>query len=97
VFKDAGAVVVGISGDKAETHKQFASKQNLPFPLLADVNGEARKAFEVPKTLGILPGRATYLIDKNGIVSDVYNSQMNFDGHVQSSIEFIKQQSEIVS
>ncbi|CAJ0637433.1 10639_t:CDS:2, partial [Entrophospora sp. SA101] len=88
----AGATVFGISSDTVEKHKNFAKKQNLQFSLLSDPNGEARRAFEVPKTLGLLPGRATFLIDKEGIIKDVYNSQLDFQGHANKSLEFIKSQ-----
>ncbi|CAJ0872333.1 12761_t:CDS:2, partial [Entrophospora sp. SA101] len=89
---EAGATVFGISSDTVEKHKNFAKKQNLQFSLLSDPNGEARRAFEVPKTLGLLPGRATFLIDKEGIIKDVYNSQLDFQGHANKSLEFIKSQ-----
>ncbi|CAH1756268.1 10645_t:CDS:2 [Entrophospora sp. SA101] len=91
-FSEAGATVFGISSDTVEKHKNFAKKQNLQFSLLSDPNGEARRAFEVPKTLGLLPGRATFLIDKEGIIKDVYNSQLDFQGHANKSLEFIKSQ-----
>jgi len=95
VFSDAGATVVGISSDPVDRHKRFSDTQRLQFPLLADPEGEARKLYEVPKTLGILPGRATFLIDKDGIVRDVFNSMMDFDGHVKKSVEFVKNQVDI--
>ncbi|CAG8597059.1 5937_t:CDS:10 [Funneliformis mosseae] len=92
VFSDAGATVVGISSDPVDKHKQFSDSQRLQFPLLSDPNNEARKLFNVPKTLGFLPGRATFLIDKDGIIRDVFNSMMDFEGHVKKSLEFVKNQ-----
>ena len=50
-FVHAGAVVIGVSSDSAESHKAFASGHRLPFVLLADTDGSVRKAFGVPKTL----------------------------------------------
>ncbi|MEM9246428.1 MAG: peroxiredoxin, partial [Cyanobacteria bacterium P01_F01_bin.153] len=67
-FQDAGAAVLGISSDSVASHQQFADKHNLPFMLLSDVDGEARSAFGVPNTLWVMPGRVTYVIDKEGIV-----------------------------
>ena len=55
-FVQAGAVVIGVSSDSAESHQAFASGHRLPFVLLADADGSLRKAFGVPKTLGIMPG-----------------------------------------
>ncbi|CAG8805968.1 24610_t:CDS:2, partial [Cetraspora pellucida] len=92
IFSEAGAVVFGISADPPESHKRFAERQNLPYQLLSDSSGEARKAFEarVPKTLGLIAGRVTYLINKDGIVEDIFNSQLDFEGHSKKAVEFIK-------
>ncbi|CAG8535803.1 9220_t:CDS:2 [Ambispora gerdemannii] len=92
IFQEAGATVIGVSSDSAESHKKFTSSQKLQFPLLADVNNEAKKAFEVPKTLGFIPGRATYLIDREGIVREVFNSATDFAGHAKRAVEFVQQQ-----
>src|SRR5262245_54171870 len=67
-FVEAGALVVGISGDSMESHRQFADHRRLPFILLSDQGGTIRKSFGVPKSLGLFPGRVTYVIDKQGIV-----------------------------
>ena len=69
VFTDAGAEVIGISADSPQSHQQFAQKYNLPFTLLSDSNNRVRKLFGVPATLFVLPGRVTYIIDKEGIVN----------------------------
>ena len=65
-FVDAGANVIGVSGDSADSHEQFASKHRLPFLLATDADGDLRRAFGVPKTLGLIPGRVTYVIDRAG-------------------------------
>ncbi len=39
-----------------------------------------------------MAGRVTYLIDKEGIVRDVFNSMLDFNGHVKKSVEFVKKQ-----
>src|SRR5690606_35559449 len=62
-FVDAGAQVVGVSHDGPASHQAFAQKHRLPFRLLSDPDGSARRAFGVKKTLGLLPGRATFVID----------------------------------
>ncbi|CAG8451790.1 2656_t:CDS:2 [Dentiscutata heterogama] len=90
VFSEAGAIVVGISADSPESHKRFAENQNLPYQLLSDPNGEAKKAFGVSDTFGFLPGRVTYLINREGIVQDVFSSQLDFKGHAKKAVEFIK-------
>jgi peroxiredoxin Q/BCP len=89
-FVDAGAVVVGISSDSDASHAQFSSQHNLPFVLLSDPKGEARKAFGVPKTLGVIPGRATYIIDPEGVIRHRFVSQLNIAEHVRQALAIIR-------
>ncbi|KAK9902142.1 hypothetical protein WJX75_005761 [Coccomyxa subellipsoidea] len=91
VFKDAGAVVLGISGDSPDTNAAFAKAQRLPFPLLSDEGNDFRKALGVKKDLfGLLPGRQTYVFDKEGKVALVFNSQMKAEQHIQEALNVIK-------
>ena len=90
-FVQAGAVVIGVSSDSKESHQAFASGHRLPFVLLSDTEGSLRKAFGVPKTLGIMPGRVTYVIDKEGVVRHVFNSQFAADWHVAEALAVVRQ------
>ena len=58
------AEVIGISSDSMESHRAFAHKHDLPFALLSDEGGKVRKLYGVPNTLGLFPGRVTYVIDE---------------------------------
>lgn len=89
-FVDAGAVVLGISSDSLESHKGFASKHRLPYPLLSDHKGQARKTFQVPKTLGLFPGRVTYVIDPGGVIRRIFSSQLNVLKHIDEALETIR-------
>jgi peroxiredoxin Q/BCP len=89
-FKDAGAEVVGVSSDSAESHAEFATQHRLPFTLLADSAGKVRKLYGVPKTLGLLPGRMTFVIDKTGTVVHAFNSQLNATRHVTEALQSLK-------
>jgi peroxiredoxin Q/BCP len=89
-FSDVGAVVIGISSDSESSHKAFAEKYNLPFTLLSDRGGKVRASFGVPATLGMLPGRVTYVIDKQGTIRHAFNSQMNPTKHVDEALEVLK-------
>lgn len=91
VFKLAGAEVIGISADSPESHQQFAAKYQLPFSLLSDSGNQVRKLYGVPSSFGLLPGRVTYVIDQQGIVQNVFNSQFNFKGHIEESLKIIQQ------
>lgn len=91
VFRDSGAEVFGISSDSVEKHKQFAEKHRLPFRLLSDVNKRVRKLFGVPgDLLGLIPGRVTYIVDKQGKVRHIFNSQFNAEKHVSEALEVLK-------
>lgn len=90
VFKEIGAAVLGISSDSTDSHQRFAAKHQLPFTLLSDPNNEVRKRYKVPATLGILPGRVTFVIDQDGTIRHIFNSQLNFKAHVEESLETLK-------
>lgn len=89
-FVATGAEVIGISSDSPDSHRAFASKHNLPFTLVSDTNSAVRKAYGVPATLGLLPGRVTYVIDREGIVRHIFNSQFNPKGHVAEAMGILK-------
>jgi peroxiredoxin Q/BCP len=85
-----GAEVFGVSSDPVESHKRFSSAYNLPFKLLSDENGAVRELYGVPKTLGILPGRVTYVIDGKGIVVHIISSQLGYKKHVEEAIKALR-------
>ena len=90
VFKQAGAEVIGISSDSEESHQQFASKHKLPFTLLSDKKGALRKQYGVPSALGILPGRVTYVIDKQGVVRHIFNDMLNAQRHISEALQVVQ-------
>ncbi len=89
-FVQAGAVVIGVSGDSDPSHRSFAQSQRLPYPLVADGDGSLRNAFGVPKTMGFLPGRVTYIIDRDGFVRHVVNSQLLERKHVEEALRTVR-------
>jgi len=90
VFADAGAEVIGISSDDGASHQKFTEKFHLPFTLVSDTGGSVRKRYGVPATLGLLPGRVTFVIDRDGIVRHVFNSQLQATKHVDEALGVIK-------
>ena len=91
VFSDLNVKVIGISSDDVASHKAFAEKYNLPFTLLADTDKEVRKLFGVPAFGGgLIPGRVTYIIDKQGVVRHVFNNMKQAEMHIEKSLEILK-------
>jgi peroxiredoxin Q/BCP len=89
-FTEAGAAVVGISADSVGSHRRFAAAEKLSFPLLSDRDGAVSALYGVEKTLGILPGRVTYVIDAAGIVRHVYASQLMVTRHSAEALEALR-------
>ena len=85
-FVDLDAEIIGISSDLVESHRAFAQKHDLPFTLLSDEGGKVRKLYRVPNTLGLFPGRVTYVIDEQGLVRRIFSSQLDVERHVQEAI-----------
>jgi thioredoxin-dependent peroxiredoxin len=87
-FREAGAEVIGISSDGVDSHKRFAEKHRLTFTLLSDSGSKVRKQFGVPTNLlGLLAGRVTYIVNKQGLVVHMFNSQMQAEQHISESLK----------
>ena len=91
VFAEAGAEVIGVSSDSVDKHAAFADHHKLPFTLVSDDKGQIRKSYGVPSTLGVLPGRVTYVIDRTGTVRHVFNSMTNIGRHVNDALDVVKE------
>jgi thioredoxin-dependent peroxiredoxin len=98
-FRDAhadlhagGAQVFGISSDSEASHKSFATHHRLPYRLLADEGGHVRdEVFGVPRgLLGLRPGRATYVVDAEGIVRHRFQKHLAAQEHVDEALAVVK-------
>jgi peroxiredoxin Q/BCP len=85
-----GAEVLGVSGQSVASHKSFATHHGLPFILLSDEDNKVRKLYGVPSSMGILPGRVTYIIDKKGVVRHIFSSQTQTQRHVEEAKSTLK-------
>jgi peroxiredoxin Q/BCP len=85
-----GAEVLGVSGQSVQSHNSFATHHGLPFILLSDEGNTVRELYGVPSTMGILPGRVTYIIDKKGIVRHIFSSQTQAQRHVEEAKNALK-------
>ena len=88
-FSEQGAEVVGVSSDSVRSHRRFSERLGLPFLLLSDREGTVRELYGVEKTLGVLPGRVTYVIDKAGVVRQVYSSQLLATRHSREALSVL--------
>lgn len=90
-FRDLGAEVVGVSADSQKSHSRFRTKHQLPFLLLSDSDKTARKAFGVKSNLlGLLPGRETFVFNKEGKLIFRFNS-MNSTGHIVEALNALRE------
>jgi peroxiredoxin Q/BCP len=89
VFRAAGAEVIGISSDDVASHQAFAANHKLPFILLSDRDKSVSEKYGVGKSLGVLPGRVTFVIDKQGIVRMMFSSQLSFEKHVTEALDML--------
>ncbi|MBM4122091.1 MAG: thioredoxin-dependent thiol peroxidase [Nitrospira sp.] len=94
-LQKAGAVVLGISLDGPEAHRQFIAKYRLPFPLLCDEDATVSKAFGVYKEKNMYGKkywgieRSTFVIDEKGIVKAIFR-KVKVDGHVEEVLAAFK-------
>ena len=79
------AEVLGVSAQSVESHKSFATHFELPFLLLSDADNKVRKLYCVRSTMGIIPGRVTFIIDKQGFVRNIFSSQSKAPRHVEEA------------
>ena len=88
VFEEADAVVIGISGQSVESHKEFAENNRLKYPLLSDTGNSVRKLFGVPgRIFGLIPGRVTYVTDRYGKVVYIFDSQTETQRHADEALK----------
>ncbi|BAS67796.1 peroxiredoxin [Bathymodiolus septemdierum thioautotrophic gill symbiont] len=94
-FVDANSVIYGVSKDDLAKHEKFKAKQEFPFELIADTEGELCEAFGVwqlkkfmgKEYMGIV--RSTFVIDANGNVLKSWD-KVKVKGHVDEVLAFVK-------
>jgi len=92
VFKEADAMIIGISEQSVESHLKFAEKYHLNFTLLSDEGNKVRKLFDVPTNLfGLIAGRVTYIVNKEGKVIFIFNSQNQTKKHVTEALRILNE------
>ena len=88
MFDEADAVIIGISAQSVESHKEFATRYRLNYPILSDQDNKVRKLFGVPsRAFGIIPGRVTYVTDRESKVVYIFNSQLQPERHADEALK----------
>ncbi len=91
LFSLLGAEVWGVNNADEASHRKFAEQNQLPFSLLCDESNALRNQFGVPKTLALLDGRVTYVIDSNGIIRYIFNDFLNATQHVTEALRIVEE------
>ena len=78
-----------MSSDSVRSHRRFATRHQLPFLLLSDRGGVVRERYGVEKTLGLVPGRVSYVIDRSGVIRHVYSSQLLATRHSRAALDVL--------
>lgn len=89
-LKSNGAEVIGVSADPVESHKRFIEENKLPFMILSDSENKARDMFGA-WDIGGMPGRVTYLIDKQGVIRMVFSSQIQPKKHAKEALKVLNE------
>jgi peroxiredoxin Q/BCP len=85
------AIVVGVSLDSMKSHRRFKEEHDLPFPLVADTERRVIRLYDV--NWGLWTSRAqrvTYLIDKAGLIRDVFRHELAIVRHQDDVMEGLK-------
>ena len=80
-----GAVVLGVSADAADSHRQFQNKYRLPFTLLSDSAGAVARQYGVWNDTGFTR-RATFVIGPDGRLLRIF-PKVQVAGHVQAVLD----------
>jgi peroxiredoxin Q/BCP len=90
-FRGLDAQVFGVSSDSEASHRAFRTKYQLPFSLLSDPGARVRKLYGVKSTMGVIPGRETFVIDREGVVREVFASQFQPEEHIRKALAALGQ------
>lgn len=83
---ELNSIILGVSYDSIDKHKSFKSKYSLPFTLLSDSTGSVTKLYGANGWF--FPKRKTYIIDKNGVIIEIYN-KVDISTHIKDIVELL--------
>jgi peroxiredoxin Q/BCP len=86
----ANATILGVSRDSTESLRRFAELHRIGYLLLSDRDGALRRLWSVPAWLGVLPGRVTYILDRDLIVREIIDSQLRPAAHARRALAALR-------
>jgi peroxiredoxin Q/BCP len=90
-FSTLGGQRLGISMDSVAKQSEFTTKNNLDYPLLADVDGVVAKSYGVKRSLDLLKvKRTTFVIGPDRRVLDVISSETNMNTHADRALDALR-------
>ncbi len=89
-IRGTSAEIVGVSLDSVESHKRFATKYGLPFPLVSDKEKRIAAAYGVLRDIRTSTNRVTFLIDKNGRIAKIF-PKVDVTKHTEEVVAALKQ------
>ena len=89
-IRDLGTEIVGVSLDSVESHRKFATKYALPFPLVTDEDKRIANAYGVLRETGNRTQRVTFLIDKNGKIAKIF-PKVDVTSHTEEILAALKE------
>ena len=90
-FRELGAQPVGVSMDHSQLQAQFAKKNGIDYPLLADTDGAVARRYNVKRSLNLLKvKRATFVINQDLTVREVINSEISMNAHADHALAALR-------
>jgi thioredoxin-dependent peroxiredoxin len=90
-FAALGGQRLGISMDSVEKQAEFTTKNDLDYPLLADVNGDVAQLYDVKRGMDLLKvKRTTFVIGQDGRVAEIINSELAMNAHADKSLDALR-------
>lgn len=80
---EQGVSVVGVSVDDEVTHRRFADRHSIDYPLLSDKNREISRAYETLHAFGLFNKRITFVIGTDRIIRGRFHHELNAEKHLR--------------
>jgi thioredoxin-dependent peroxiredoxin len=90
-IRSYNAVIIGVSGDSAESHRDFKETNSLEYPIISDADGRIRELYDVRSSIPVLRPRVTCVIDKSGMIRAAFRHDIAVGRHITDVLEALRQ------